>query len=86
MEEECEDLDLRAAGTIELCPDEMLCNVMSEKTSSSLWAKLESLYKSRNLSNRLPQATIRVAYGRRCTSIHDHLCVFKKLVSDLLCQ
>ena len=66
--------------------DKVLCNVIYEKTTSSLWAKLESLYTSKNLSNRLYlKKQLFGLHMKKVASIHDHLSVFHKLVSDLLC-
>jgi len=48
------DLDIRAKATIILSlSDEVLYNVMNEKTTAGLWCKLESLYMTKSLSNKL---------------------------------
>ena len=47
-----EDVDGRALSTIRLClVDEVLFNIVEEKTTTCLWNKLESLYMTKNLSN-----------------------------------
>ena len=49
-----EDMDVKAASTIELClVDEMLYNDMDENSAAGLWLKLESLYMMKSLSNKL---------------------------------
>ena len=48
------DLNVRAKVTFTLClSDEVLYNVMNEKTTSDLWCKLKSLYMTKSLSNKL---------------------------------
>ena len=49
-----EEMDLKAASTIQLClTDEMMYNVIDEEIITGLWSKLETLYITRNLSNKL---------------------------------
>ena len=48
------DFGVRAKVTIILClSDKVLYNVMNEKTTANLWYSLESLYMTKNLSNKL---------------------------------
>ena len=48
------DINFRAKTTIILClSDEILYNVMNEKTTADLWCRLESLYMTKSLSNKL---------------------------------
>ena len=48
------DLDVRAKATIILyLSNEVLYNVMNKKTTAGLWCKLESLYMTKSLSNKL---------------------------------
>ena len=52
--ENWEELDLKAASTIQLyLADEIIYNVMNEEMTTSLWSKLETLYMTKNLSNKL---------------------------------
>ena len=54
MEDEWMDLDVRAKAMIILClSDEVLYNVMNEKTIEGLWCKLVSFYMTKSLSNKL---------------------------------
>ena len=53
-DDEWMDLDVQTKAIIILClSDEVLYNVMNEKTTASLWYKLESLYMTMSLSNKL---------------------------------
>ena len=53
IDAEWEDMDVKAAGTIELClADEVMYNIMDETMTARLWLKLESLYMTKNLSNK----------------------------------
>ena len=48
------DIDFRAKVTIILClSDEVLYNVMNEKTTADIWCRLESLYMTNSLLNKL---------------------------------
>ena len=54
IDEDWEDLDARALSTIRLSlADEVLFNIVEETTTIGLWTKLESLYMTKNLSNRI---------------------------------
>jgi len=47
-------IDFRVKATIILClSDEVLYNIMNEETTTSLWYRLESLYMTKSLSNKL---------------------------------
>ena len=47
-------MDVKTAGTIELClANEVRYNVMDETAAVRLWLKLESLYMTKSLSNKL---------------------------------
>src|SRR3954466_7974382 len=81
-----EDMDYKARATIVLClSDEVLYNVMNEESAAGLWSRLESLYMSKSLSNKL--YTKKQLYYLRMkegTPILQHLNLFNKIVSDLL--
>jgi len=52
--DEWNDIDFRAKATIILClSDEVIYNVMNEKTTAGLWCRLESLYITKSLSSKL---------------------------------
>jgi hypothetical protein len=84
-DEDWEDLDARALSTIRLClADEVLFNIVEEKTTTGLWTKLESLYMTKNLSNKI--FLKRQLYNLRMkegTKIVDHLNVFNTLICQL---
>ena len=68
-----EDIDVEAASTIGLClVDEVIYNVMDEISAAGLLVKLEIVCIMKSLSNKL-------------THILDHMNIFNKIVSDLLC-
>ncbi|KAL5810012.1 hypothetical protein ACOSQ4_026580 [Xanthoceras sorbifolium] len=49
-----EDIDEKARSAIQLSlSDEVLREVISEKTTKALWEKLESLYLKKTLTNKL---------------------------------
>ena len=49
-----EDLNERAMSMIYLSmTNEILSNILDEKTTKSMWEKLESLYMTKSLSNKL---------------------------------
>jgi hypothetical protein len=53
-DEDWEELDLKAASTIQLClADAVMYNVIDEDTTACLWLKLESMYMAKSLSNKL---------------------------------
>ena len=52
--DEWSDLDERALSGIRLClADDVLFNIVSEKTATGLWTKLEKLYITKFLTNRI---------------------------------
>ena len=52
--EDWEEMDLKVASTIQLClADEVMYNVMDEETTIGLWSRLEILYMTKSLSNKL---------------------------------
>ena len=53
-DDEWSDLDERALSGIRLClADDVLFNIVSEKTNVGLWTKLEKLYMTKSLTNRI---------------------------------
>jgi hypothetical protein len=54
LDEEWEELDVTAVSAIRLClTDDVLFNIVLEKTIISLWTKLENLYIKKSLMNRI---------------------------------
>nr|CAD1839479.1 unnamed protein product [Ananas comosus var. bracteatus] len=54
MPEQKEEIDDKALRVIQLCLfDEVLCEVLDEKTAAEFWLKLESLYMTKSLTNKL---------------------------------
>ena len=53
-EEDWEEMDLKTASMIQLClADEVMYNVMDEKMTTGLWSRLEILYMTKSLSDKL---------------------------------
>ena len=83
--DEWNELDGRDLSGIRLClADDVLFNIVSEKTAVGLWTKLEKLYMTKSLTNRI--LLKRQLYGLRMkegTLITDHLNVFNTLLVQL---
>nr|GEU89796.1 retrovirus-related Pol polyprotein from transposon TNT 1-94 [Tanacetum cinerariifolium] len=79
------ELDEKALATIQLfLTREVLLEVIHETTATSLWLKLESLYMTKSLANKLRLKdrlyTFRMKPG---TSVQDHLDEFNTILIDL---
>ncbi|KAG8480291.1 hypothetical protein CXB51_024793 [Gossypium anomalum] len=82
---EWEELDEKALSAIQLClANTILQEVLMEKTSSSLWKRLETLYATKSLANRLVLKqrlfTFRMNEGEL---LRDHISQFITLLNDL---
>ena len=80
-----EQLDDKALTAIQLClTDAVLKEVLGETTAAGLWLKLESLYMTKSLTNRLILKerlyTLRMTEG---TSIKTHISEFSSIIVDL---
>ena len=54
MDDEWEELDMKAVSTIRLClVDELMYHVIDDMSTSAIWLKLESRYMSKSLTNKL---------------------------------
>src|SRR5436189_5522003 len=85
-EDDWKKIDVKAKETIILyLLDEILYNVLNEDTMAGKWNRLESLYMTKSLSNKLYVKKqlyfFRMTEG---TPILQHLNDFNKIVSDLL--
>jgi hypothetical protein len=75
MNDEWEELDTKAIGTIRLClENEVMFNIIGEDTTISLWSRLESLYMMKSLTNiiflKKKLYSLRMKEGTR---VVDHL-------------
>ena len=53
-EEQWDEMDEKALSAIQLCLSrEVLREVINEKTATDIWSKLESLYMTKSLTNKL---------------------------------
>ncbi|KAL5824752.1 hypothetical protein ACOSQ3_020815 [Xanthoceras sorbifolium] len=80
-----EDIDEKACSAIYLSlSDEVLREVISEKTTKALWEKLEFLYLKKTLTNKLYKKqclySLRISEG---TSLSSHIDEFESLIMDL---
>ncbi|KAE8678885.1 Serine/threonine-protein kinase Nek5 [Hibiscus syriacus] len=84
-EEDWEELQQRAAGTIRLClADEVMYHVMHLSSPDEIWRKLESQFMSKSLTTKLYLK--QRLYGLKMQDDHDlaqHVNVFNQIVSDL---
>jgi len=81
-----EEIDLKAASTIQLClADEVMYNVMDEETATGLWLRLETLYMTKSLSNKLClKKQLCELHMNERTTVVEHLNFFNKVISELL--
>ncbi|KAL5858125.1 hypothetical protein ACOSQ3_005583 [Xanthoceras sorbifolium] len=80
-----QEMDDKALASIQLClSNEVLREVMQEKTAKDLWDKLESLYVTKNLTTKLVAKhrlyTLSMAEG---ASIKSHIDEFSIILMDL---
>ncbi|KAL5837325.1 hypothetical protein ACOSQ3_014494 [Xanthoceras sorbifolium] len=79
------EMDDKTLASIQLClSNEVLREVMQEKTTKDLWEKLESLYVTKNLTTKLVAKhrlyTLNIAKG---ASIKSHIDEFSTILMDL---
>jgi hypothetical protein len=84
-DEEWNEIDARTLSVIRLClVDDVLFNIVTEKTIVGLWTNLESLYITKSLMNMIflkrQLYSLRVKEG---TKIVDHLNTFNTLLVQL---
>ncbi|KAG8478329.1 hypothetical protein CXB51_028050 [Gossypium anomalum] len=82
---EWEELDEKALSAIQLClGNTVLQEVLMEKTSSALWKRLETLYVTKSLANRLVLKQHLFTFRmNECEVIRDHISQFITLLNDL---
>jgi hypothetical protein len=84
-DEDLDEMDARALSAICLClTDNVLFNIVTEKTTVGLWSKLGSLYMTKSLKNRIflkrQLYSLRMKEG---TKIADNLNTFNTLLVQL---
>ncbi|KAG8483273.1 hypothetical protein CXB51_022363 [Gossypium anomalum] len=82
---EWEELDEKALSAIQLClANTVLQEVLMEKTSSSLWKRLETLYATKSLANRLVLKQRLFTFRMNESELlKDHISQFITLLNDL---
>ena len=84
MKEKKDLLDKAHSVLILSLSDKVLREVSKEKTAAALWLKLENLYMTKSLANRLYLKqrlyTLKMAPGK---SLEDHMDDFNKIILDL---
>lgn len=80
-----EDLDARALSTIRLClANEVLFNIVEEVTAACLWEKLEKLYMTKSLTNRIYlKRQLYSLWMKEGKKVAKHLNVFNTLICQL---
>ena len=84
-EEEKEDLLEHTQGAIQLSlADEVLREVVEEKTAAGLWLKLESRYMTKSLTNRLyMKQRLYTIWMKEGTPVSNHLDEFNRVILNL---
>jgi hypothetical protein len=85
IDDDWDEMDARVLSTICLClVDDVLFNIFSEKTTTDLWTKLESLYMTKSLTSiiylKRQLYSLRMKEG---TNVADHLNTFNTLIVQL---
>ncbi|KAH1032664.1 hypothetical protein J1N35_044838 [Gossypium stocksii] len=82
---EWEELDENVLSVIQLClANRVLQKVLMEKTSSTLWKRLETLYATKSLANHLVlKQRLFTLHKNECELLRDHIIQFITLLNDL---
>ncbi|CAA0805915.1 Probable prolyl 4-hydroxylase 11 [Striga hermonthica] len=84
-DDDWQDLQERAAGTIRMClVDEVMYHVMHLKLADEIWKKLESQFISKTLTTKL--CLKQRLYGLKMqegTDLGQHVNIFNQVVTDL---
>ncbi|MFQ6634442.1 hypothetical protein Gotur_010851 [Gossypium turneri] len=82
---EWEELDEKTLSTIQLClANTVLQELLMEKTSSTLWKMLETLYVTKSLANLLVlKQRLFTFLMNKCELLIDHISQFNTLLNDL---
>ncbi|KAG8480246.1 hypothetical protein CXB51_024797 [Gossypium anomalum] len=82
---EWKELDEKALSAIHLClANTVLLEVLMEKTSSALWKRLETIYATKSLANRLVLKQFLFKFRmNKCELLRYHISQFITLLNDL---
>ena len=81
-----DELDMKAVSLIHLLlVDEVMYDVMEEKTTAGIWLNLEKRYMSKSLTSKLhlKQKLFRLKMSEGA-DLRQHINIFKQIISDLL--
>jgi len=86
VKRELEKMDLKAATTTQLhLADEVMYNMMDEEIVMGLWSRLETLYMTKSLSNKLYfKKQLFGLHMKEGITVLKHLNFFNKVISKLL--
>jgi hypothetical protein len=84
-DDDWDEMDATALSAIRLClVDDVLFNIVLEKTTTSLWTKLESLYMTKSLTSRIYlKRQLYSLQMKEGTKVADHLNTFNTLIVQL---
>jgi hypothetical protein len=84
-DDDWDEIDARELSAIRMClADDVLFNIVTEKTTVGLWMKLESLYMTKSLTNRIfLKRQLYIFPMKEGTKIVDHLNTFNTLLVQL---
>jgi len=76
-------MDLNATSMIQVClADEVMYNVIDEETATRLWSRLETLYMTKSLSNKMYlKKQLYELCMKEGTTVLEHLNFFNKVIS-----
>jgi hypothetical protein len=85
IDDDWDEMDARTLSAIRLClVDDVLFNFVSENTTVGLWTKLESLYMTKSLTNRIfLKRQLYSLHMKEGTKIPNHLDNFNALLVQL---
>ena len=80
------ELDMKVVSTIRLIlADEVMHDVMEEKSTTGIWLNLEKRYMSKSLMNKLNlKQNLYVLKMTKGADLRQHINIFKQIISNML--
>jgi hypothetical protein len=80
------ELDMKVVSTIRLIlADEVMYDVMEEKSTAGIWLNLEKRYMSKSLMNKLNlKQKLYVLKMTKGADLRQHINMFKQIISNML--